>query len=291
MTSASPLSSQTMASESQYDSISTTYASLYGASSNTAYPCALIEESNLKHIISPFLSDGIPKRILDLACGNGYYSRLFLQWGAASVVGVDISQSMIDEARRIQSESSNTAEQHELTFLLGDATSPELAAKLSEHGSPFDIVTGTWLLNYAPSLEVMTQMFTTISSNLKPGGVFIGLTIPPPLGSADELDRVHREDWPVYGETGHVIRTLPNDTGFEIHTKIGMPDTPQDQWVNFDNYNLRNWVFEEAAKKAGLEGLEWQPFLLTEEVRRAKPVGYWNRAVLSPHFRICVVRK
>lgn len=280
-----------MAQRSQYDTISTTYASLYGASSNTTYPCALIEESNLKHIITPFLNDGKPMRILDLACGTGYYSRLFLRWGAGSVVGVDISQSMIDEAQRIQIESSKTDEKEKLTFLLGDATSSDLAAKLSDHGSPFDLVTGTWLLNYAPSVEVMTKMFTTISSNLKPGGVFIGLTIPPPLGSADELNRVHWEDWPVYGETGHVLRTLSNDTGFEVHTKIGMPDTPQDQWVSFDNYNLRDWVFEEAAKKAGFEGLEWQPFILTEAVRRVKPVGYWNRAVLSPHFRICVVKK
>ena len=39
------------------------------------------------------------KSILDLACGEGFYTRKFKDQGAAKVVGVDISQKMIELAR------------------------------------------------------------------------------------------------------------------------------------------------------------------------------------------------
>ncbi len=37
---------------------------------------------------------------VDLACGEGFYSRLLRQRGAAKVVGVDLSQGMIELARQ-----------------------------------------------------------------------------------------------------------------------------------------------------------------------------------------------
>jgi glycosyltransferase involved in cell wall biosynthesis/SAM-dependent methyltransferase len=39
------------------------------------------------------------KRVLDIACGEGYGSNLLLQWGATEVVGVDISREAIAAAR------------------------------------------------------------------------------------------------------------------------------------------------------------------------------------------------
>jgi 2-polyprenyl-3-methyl-5-hydroxy-6-metoxy-1,4-benzoquinol methylase len=38
-------------------------------------------------------------RVLDLACGFGFYTRLLKQEGAAQVVGVDLSPEMIRLAR------------------------------------------------------------------------------------------------------------------------------------------------------------------------------------------------
>src|SRR5262245_66101336 len=45
------------------------------------------------------------KSILDLPCGDGTYSRAFARRGAASVLGVDLSGSMIERARKSESES------------------------------------------------------------------------------------------------------------------------------------------------------------------------------------------
>jgi 2-polyprenyl-3-methyl-5-hydroxy-6-metoxy-1,4-benzoquinol methylase len=38
------------------------------------------------------------KRVLDLACGDGFYSRRLKELGAARVVGLDISRQMIELA-------------------------------------------------------------------------------------------------------------------------------------------------------------------------------------------------
>lgn len=40
------------------------------------------------------------KRVLDIACGEGYGSRLMKNWGAASVVGVDVSEEALAVANR-----------------------------------------------------------------------------------------------------------------------------------------------------------------------------------------------
>lgn len=40
------------------------------------------------------------KRVLDLACGEGYGSRLMHDWGATEVVGIDVSQEAISKAQK-----------------------------------------------------------------------------------------------------------------------------------------------------------------------------------------------
>ncbi len=45
------------------------------------------------------VGDLTAQAVVDLACGEGFYTRLLRQRGAARVVGVDLSQSMIALAR------------------------------------------------------------------------------------------------------------------------------------------------------------------------------------------------
>src|SRR2546426_8483615 len=76
------------------------------------------------------------QRVLDLACGFGFYTRLLKQRGAAQVVGVDISPEMIRLAQQEQAEPLG------ITYQVGDA------AALPQLGR-FDLVTAVYLLNYA----------------------------------------------------------------------------------------------------------------------------------------------
>lgn len=72
----------------------------------------------------------VGKRVLDVACGEGYGARLLLEWGAREVVGLDISPDAIATATR-QFGGKNVA------FLVGDAGSLETALADVE---PFDLL-------------------------------------------------------------------------------------------------------------------------------------------------------
>jgi toxoflavin synthase len=87
------------------------------------------------------------KRVMDLACGFGFYTRLLKQHGAAQVIGVDISPEMIRLATQ-----QEQAEPLGITYQVRDAVVlPQLG--------PFDLVTAVNLLNYATSKDQMRGMF------------------------------------------------------------------------------------------------------------------------------------
>jgi ubiquinone/menaquinone biosynthesis C-methylase UbiE len=104
------------------------------------------------------------KRVLDLACGSGDSSRMLADKGA-NVVGVDISETMLDIAK-----SKNDG----ILYILADASSPK---KYSEQ--PFDKVVGAFLFNYASSIEKLDGMLRNVADNLKSGEEFTTITISP----------------------------------------------------------------------------------------------------------------
>lgn len=55
------------------------------------------------------------KRVLDVGCGEGYGSSLLARWGAAEVLGVDISGEAIGTAKRLFASDN-------VSFVVGDAT-------------------------------------------------------------------------------------------------------------------------------------------------------------------------
>ena len=81
------------------------------------------------------------ERVLDMACGLGFFTRLLKQQGAAQVLGIDISPEMV----RLGREQERT-EPLGVTYEIHDATAlPSLGA--------FDLVTAIYLLNYATSQD------------------------------------------------------------------------------------------------------------------------------------------
>ena len=107
------------------------------------------------------------KSVIDLACGEGYYSRLIKARGASRVVGLDLSSKMIELARGDEEESQLGVE-----YLVEDATAfmPE---------EQFDIVTAAYLLNYADTEEKLLAMCKTVARCLKPGGRFVTVNNNP----------------------------------------------------------------------------------------------------------------
>jgi len=61
----------------------------------------------LAPVIKPFLRlEGLGKRVLDIGCGPGHWSRMAAQYGAKSVDGFDIQGKMVEAAKQATSQFS-----------------------------------------------------------------------------------------------------------------------------------------------------------------------------------------
>src|SRR5215468_2427148 len=107
------------------------------------------------------IGDVRDKTILDVACGSGFYTRLLRRSEAAEVVGVDVSEAMIDVARHREA-----AEPLGITYHVHDVNS---MPKLGD----FDLAVSAYLLNHAPDEATLTAMCQRIQGNLAENGTFI----------------------------------------------------------------------------------------------------------------------
>ena len=135
-------------------------------------------------IFSKLGSDLSGKSILDLACGDGHYTRRFHARGAKKVTGVDISSGMISLAEEWSKNLEN------VNYICCDARLVALDQK-------YDIVTAIYLLNYADSVPFLRQFAATIKQSLLPGGIFLAVNNNPGQDPATYLST--RE----YGHTKH----------------------------------------------------------------------------------------
>ncbi len=104
---------------------------------------------------------------LDIACGEGFYTRLLRQRGAARVTGIDLSSQMIELARRQEALLDLG-----VTYLCGDATRLPPTAE-------YDLALAAYLLNYAHDRSELQAMCSAIAGVIKPGGRFITVNCNP----------------------------------------------------------------------------------------------------------------
>ena len=88
---------------------------------------------------SRVLGDVKGKKVLDLACGIGRWSRYCVEHGAESVMGIDISEAMIEGAYAMRGTLEDGLRE-KLSFSVGDCSLP---FELEEKGR-FDLVLGAW---------------------------------------------------------------------------------------------------------------------------------------------------
>ena len=281
------------ASSTQYNEIADVYSALYppGGDTNMDFPVAAIEAHQLYLTVTDPAIDIRGKKVLDLACGNGHNSCKFLSWGAESVTGLDISDSMLEVGRADARRQNIPASK--LRYVLGDASDEDLVVQ----GAPFDMVTGCWLLNYAHDASSMTKFWRFIGKNLKPGGHWVGLTIPPLVSgqpwAGQMLDYFMSPSgpWERCGNGGKVLATLPNGDGFKCRVDLYLPGKPKDV-ASFDNYYLTLDIFERSCADSGcFERPVWRAFRVPDELSGLKLAGFWNDLILQPHCRVLTAKR
>ncbi|MCJ1402018.1 hypothetical protein MMC11_005237 [Xylographa trunciseda] len=212
--------------------------------------------------------------ILDLACGTGFYSNLLIDWGAAHVLGIDISSAMIQEAQsNLHPERTDRVE-----YRIGDCTAPGLLKALGIGDERrFDLVHGAWLLNYAATEDELTSMWRNIVSHLKPGGRFVGIT--PNLEAEFSYERPF--DDPKYGVTTKPIEKVTH--GYKVRVTAHTA-----AHVEFENYILNgDHVYERSAVAAGMGQVKWKVVSpLPEDIERMEK-GFWDDFMARPFSAVC----
>ncbi len=183
------------------------------------------------------------KRILDLACGSGTSTRMLSDKGA-SVVGVDISESMLEIA--VQHEKDTPTGN---TYILSDASIPK-----SYDEKPFDMVVAAFLLHYARNYSVLEGFIKNISLNVKSGGTFISINLSPthPIVTPG-VNISHSSRW--LGE--------PFKDGSPLEVILWSPDNKP--VVTLTDYHWSKETYEKIFKEAGFSNVEWKEIKMHEE--------------------------
>ena len=196
--------------------------------------------------------------VLDVACGEGFYTRMVRQRGAARVLGIDLSQGMIDLARQQEAE-------HRLgiDYVAGDAC--ELPS-----GEEFDLVVSAYLLNYARNRDELQSMCDGIARSLKPGGRFVTVNCNPALAfPAAPSYRKYGFETNVPGawQEGAPIKwTFYLDDGaFEI-----------------ENYHLNLAAHERAFRQAGFQEIRWHAPRLSPHALTSRERDFWSSFLDHP---------
>lgn len=121
------------------------------------------------------------KRMLDLGCGYGWHCIYAMEQGAASVVGVDISQKMLEVARQ----KTEFPQVEYICAAMEDIDFPK--------GS-FDIILSSLALHYIKDFDSVVKKAESL---LKSGGSFI-FSCEHPIFTAEG-----RQNW-VYDENGNI---------------------------------------------------------------------------------------
>ena len=273
----------------QYDAIGQEYALI------KTLPFARIERENFQAAVEPFVKDG-GARVLDLACGIGYYSNHLLTWGASYVMGVDVSEAMAEGAKV---NLKKWGDEGRFEARVGNGLKPEnyyYGTKDGDGDRKFDVAIGVWFLNYAESSEELAKMFETISMNLKDDdGVFVGIT-PHPTEDVKGFGEDCRGMKHALGVGVEYTHELENGEGWRTHVSATGRGETEGKSLDFDNYHLKKSVYEEAARRGGMMGkVEWKELRLpdSEEEKQWYGVGeeQWEFARRVPYFGLFVIKK
>lgn len=232
-------------SDEQYDALGAIYERA------KHIPTGLAERATLLSAVGDLLG----KSVLDVACGTGFYTRLFRDLGATKVVGVDSAGEMIAYARHVEKR-----EWRGITYEQHDATSLPVLGE-------FDVVTAVWLLGYADDVPALDAMIGNLTANLVPGGRLVVL-VPNP-----------EPDWELYAQYGRygyeIVPTGPMNLKQPVRVRV-LGDPPFD----FDSFYWERGVFDGALTRAGLTEVTRQPVVVPDEEES------WDGLLKCPSFGV-----
>lgn len=188
--------------------------------------------------------------VLDLACGEGFYTRRIRQAGASRVVGIDISPEMIELAR-----------QQEAAAPLGIRYEVGSAVSLDE-SSPFDVVSAAYLLNCAVDRRALAAMAQQIALQLKPGGRLVAT-----IGHMGGQPHV---DYRPYGMQTEIATPLTEGAPYQIRFLL------EEDSFTITDFHHSLPTYQDALQTVGFEQFEWSSCRVSREGLQKMGAEYWK---------------
>lgn len=210
------------------------------------------------HSLMQLIGDPTGQSVIDVACGEGFYTRMVRQKGAAKVTGVDLSAGMIELARKQESQY-----QQGIEYLVGDARHLPAAEQ-------YDLVVAAYLLNYAQTRHELQQMCDGIARCLKPGGRFVTVNSNP----ACEFHVA-----PTYRKYGFETAVLGTwQEGAPVKWTFHLENST----FELENYYLDITIHEQALSAAGFREVRWHSPRLSPDGKVAYEDGFWTSFMEHP---------
>jgi ubiquinone/menaquinone biosynthesis C-methylase UbiE len=198
------------------------------------------------------IGDPTGKTVIDIACGEGFYTRMIRQRGAAKVIGVDLSAKMIGLAR-----ASEVQQRLGIEYFVGDGRRD---LRIS---ADYDLAVAAYFLNYAHDRAELYAMCSGIARCLKPGGRFVTVNSNPACDFPSA---------PSYRQYGFEVSVVaPFHEGAPITWTFYLEDGP----LTIENYFLSVGIHEEALRAAGFHDLRWHRPMLAPEGQSSYGRDYW----------------
>lgn len=203
------------------------------------------------------------KNVLDFACGNGASTRILKELGASKVLGLDVSQKMIDLAREQAAEG--------LAYKQTDCFSDELALK-----EKYDVITGIMFIQYANSKKQIRKVLENAYSALKEDGTFYLMTVKPSF-LKDGYEKYGIKITPSSGDEG-------SDSLIELHDF---------DWNKFCDFSINYWNEETYKALFEQEGfkIEWLPGLISNDGLKEYGEDFWKDFKKKPPYMIIKATK
>ena len=131
-----------------------------------------LESAGEWHVLKEMIPELRNKVVLDLGCGFGWHCRYAREQQASSVIGVDISEKMLQKAREMTDDSAISYIQMPIE-------------DIDFSDSQFDVVISSLAFHYVKSFEAICKK---VYHCLKPGGSFVFSVEHPIFTSRNEQD-------------------------------------------------------------------------------------------------------
>jgi len=226
----------------EYDKIAKEYAIIQGKRPGKVF---IYDPSFLR-----VLGNVMGKDILDIGCGEGYYTRKIKNSGAKEVVGIDLSKEVISLAEN--EEKTNPRGIHYFVYNI---------SKMPKLGE-FDIVSATLVIHYAKTKKELLLICKNVYKNLKYGGRLIAINNSP----LDPLTTNRK-----YGST--VEGKIPLKEGDKLKVTLWLNEKPS---CSFFNYYWSKETYEDCLKRAGFKLVNWHQMNVSKEGIKKFGKDFWK---------------